>query len=62
VMGVCYLHVWGRGGVHKECWWGNVWERNRLEHLGVNGDNIKMGLQEIGCGYGLDDLPQGTDR
>jgi hypothetical protein len=30
-------------------WWGNRRERDRWGDLGV--DNIRMDLQEVGCGY-----------
>jgi len=35
-------------------WWGNQRERDHLEDPGVDGDNIKMDLQEVGWGRGLD--------
>ena len=35
-------------------WWGNLKARSHLEDLGVDGDNIKMDLQEMGWGHGLD--------
>jgi len=31
-------------------WWGNLRERDHLKYLGIDGDNIKMDLQEVGCG------------
>jgi len=46
-------HVWGRGEERTGFWWGNLRERDHLEHPGVDGDNIKMEL-EVGWGYGLD--------
>ena len=41
--------------MHTVCtsWWGNLRERDSLEHSGVDGDNIKMDLQEVECG-GMD--------
>jgi len=30
-------HVWGRGEVHAEFWWGNLSEIYRLEDLDVYG-------------------------
>jgi hypothetical protein len=53
-------HVWGRGEVHTECWWGNLKERGHLEDPGI--DNIKMDLQELGCGEDWIDLAQDRDR
>ena len=36
-------------------WWGNLRERDQLEGPGVDGrDNIKMDLQKVGWGLGLD--------
>ena len=33
-------------------WWGNRRERDHWGDLGVDGlDNIRMDLQEVGCGY-----------
>jgi hypothetical protein len=29
-------HVWGRGDVHTGYWWGNLRERDNLEHLGTD--------------------------
>jgi len=43
--------VWGRGEAYTGFWWGNLRERDHLGDQGVDGeDNIKMDLQEIGCG------------
>jgi hypothetical protein len=49
--------------VHTGFWWGNLRERDHLEDRDVDGDNIKMDLQEGGCG-GMDwiDLAQNRDR
>ena len=43
----------GRGEAHTGLWWGNMRERDHLEHLGVREDNIKMDLLEVGWG-GID--------
>jgi hypothetical protein len=40
----------GAGEEYTEFWWGNPWER----HRGRWEDNIKMDLQEVGWGHGLD--------
>ena len=37
------------------CWWGNLQERCHLGDPGVDGrSNMKMDLQEVGWGHGLD--------
>jgi hypothetical protein len=36
--------------VYTGFWWGNLRERDHLEDPGVWDDNIKMDLQEVGCG------------
>ena len=44
------MHVWERGEAYTRFWWGKLREnplgrpRHRWE------DNIKMNLQEVGCG------------
>jgi hypothetical protein len=55
-------HVWGRGEAYTGFWWGNVRERDHFRDPGIE-DNIKMDLQEVGCG-GMDwiELPQDRDR
>ena len=40
-------HV-ARMGDRRGFWWGNLRERDHLGSLGVDGDNIKMDLQEVG--------------
>jgi hypothetical protein len=40
-------HVWKRGEMHTGSWRGHLRERDRLEDISVDGDNIKMDLQEI---------------
>jgi len=43
-------------------WWGNLRERDHLQDVGVDGkNNIKMGLQEVGCG-GMDWIVLAQDR
>jgi hypothetical protein len=45
-------HVWGRTGGCIGCWWVNRRERDHWGDLGVRWvDNIRMDLQEVGCGY-----------
>jgi len=39
-----------RMGERRGFWWGNLRERDHLESLGVDADNIKMDLQEVGLG------------
>ena len=55
--------VWGRGEVYTGFWQGNMRERDHLEDPGVQEENIKMDLQELGWG-GMDwiDLAQDMDR
>jgi len=56
-------HVWGKGEVYTRFWWG---EPEGKRPLGTPRrrweDNIKMDLQEVGCG-GMDwtDLAQDRD-
>ena len=55
----------GRGEVYIGFWWGNLRERDRLEGPGIDGDTIKIDLQEVGCGVmSMDwiELAQGRDR
>ena len=41
-------HVWGRGELHTEFWWGNLRERDHLEDLRVDGkNNVEWIFQEI---------------
>jgi hypothetical protein len=49
-------HVWGREEVHTGFWWGNLKERGHVENLDVDGDNIKIDLQEVGW-EGMDWIP-----
>jgi len=35
--------------VYTGFWWGNLRERDHLGDPGVDGVNIKMDLQEMGC-------------
>jgi hypothetical protein len=40
--------------MHTVFWWRNLTERDKLRDLVVDGDNIKMNVQEIGrkrCGF-----------
>jgi hypothetical protein len=56
--------VWETGKVHTGFWWGELVVRDYLKDLGFSWeDNIKMELQELGCG-GMDwiDLAQDRDR
>jgi hypothetical protein len=56
-------HVWETEELHTGLWWEDLMERNHLEDLGVDGDNIKIGLQEVGL-RSMDwiDLAQDRDR
>ena len=50
----------GRGEAYTGFWWGNLKER---DHLGVPVVDVKVDLQEVGCG-GVDwfDLAHDRDR
>jgi len=41
--------VWVRRGGYIGSWWGNRRERDQWGDLDV--DNIRMDLQEVGCGH-----------
>ena len=60
----CSTYV-GKGEACTGFWWGNMGERDHLEHPSVRWESniIKMDLQEVGCG-GRDwiDLTQDRDR
>jgi hypothetical protein len=45
--GACSTYL-GKGEVYTKFWWENLMRRYHLEDLGVDGDNIKMVLQEMG--------------
>ena len=55
-------HVWGTGVEHAGFWWGNLRERDHLEDLDADGNNIKMHLQEIGWGEGTHWIDPAQDR
>ena len=40
-------YMWGTREVNVGLWLGDLMERDHLEDLGVDGDNIKMNLQEV---------------
>jgi len=43
------------GGVNRGVWCGNLRERDNLKDFGRRWkDNVKMDLQEVGWGHGLD--------
>jgi len=42
-------------------WWGNWRERDYWGDLGIDGWNIRMQLQEVGCGY-VDSIGLAQDR
>jgi hypothetical protein len=46
--------VWGRGEGYAGYWWRNLRERDNWKDTRVDGDNIKMDLQDVGWGHGLD--------
>jgi hypothetical protein len=43
-------HIQGRGVMYTGFWWGNLRDRDHLEDPGID---IKLELQEVGCG-GMD--------
>jgi len=43
----------GREETYRGFWWENLRERQRLEDPDVDGGNVKIDLQEVGCG-GMD--------
>jgi len=53
----------GRGEAITGFWLGILRKRDHLEDPSVDGDNIKMDVQEVGCG-GMDwiELAQDRDR
>jgi hypothetical protein len=57
-------HLWGRAEVYIGFWWGRPKGKRpfgRPRHRW--GDNIKMDLEEVGCGgMGWIDLAQDTNR
>ena len=49
--------------MHTVFWWRNLRERDQLEDPGIDGDNNKMDLQEVGCGdVDWIELAQDKDR
>jgi hypothetical protein len=55
--------IWGIREAYSGFWWGNLRERDHLGDRHRWEDNIKMDLQEVGCG-GMDwiELAQDGDR
>jgi hypothetical protein len=41
-------HVWGSGEVYTGFWWGNLKEKDHLEHPGRDGTIIVAGTCECG--------------
>jgi hypothetical protein len=55
--------MWGTEELHVGLWLGDLMERDHLEDLGVDGDNIKMNLQEMQWrGMNWVNLAQERDR
>jgi hypothetical protein len=48
--------------VHTGFWWGDLREGDHLGDPGVDEDNIKMDLQEVGWGIDWIELAQDRDR
>ena len=55
------LRVWGRKEAYTGFWWRNLRARDHLGDKGVDGNNIKMDLQEVGC-EGMDWIELAQDR
>jgi hypothetical protein len=56
-------HVWGRREECTGCWWENQRKRGHWGDTDVDGDNIKMDIQEDGRGCGdWMELAQDRDR
>jgi hypothetical protein len=49
-------------GMYTGFWWGDLREGDSLGDPGVDGDNIKMDLQEVGWGMDWIELAQDRDR
>jgi len=59
-----YEHVWGRGEVYTEFWWGNLRERDHLKDPGVDGKIILRWIfkkWDVGTWIGSIWLRMGTD-
>jgi hypothetical protein len=50
----------GKREVHTGFWWGDLSVGDHLGDPGVDGDNIKMDLQEVG--WGIDWIELAQDR
>jgi hypothetical protein len=63
IIGACSSDGEGRGEASTGFWWGNLRERDYWGDPGLDGRNIEMNLQEMGCG-GMDwnELAQDRDR
>jgi len=48
--------------MHTGFWCGDLRERDHLENLGIDGENVKMDLQEVGWDRDWLDLAQDKDR
>jgi hypothetical protein len=48
--------------VHTGFWWRDLREGDHLGDPGIDGDNIKMDLQEVGWGLDWIELAQDRDR
>jgi len=58
------VHIWGRGEMHTGFWWGKPMGKRPLGRTRCTWeDDIKMDLQEVGCGgYGLDQAGSGQGQ
>jgi hypothetical protein len=48
--------------VHTGFWWGHLREGDHLGEPGLDGDNIKMDLQDVGWGMDWIELAQNRDK
>ena len=55
-------NVWGRGDLLTWFWWGNIWERDHLEYVGVDGRIVlKRIIKKQGRGMNWIDVAQNRD-
>jgi len=45
-----HMHVWETGEMHTRFWWGDMWERDRVEELDFDGTLILRSSLKSGMG------------